>query len=342
MDRTGKIIVVSTLFSVLSILAVGLLGLASFQGAENYKCSPSQELHLDLKCHSSEVQDVVDETSKASNVENECRGSEYLGGDGQCYSIDFGPESVNTNDSDSVVGNEYQSLSIGGTGSTYDVSLSQGNTISFTDTFYPDQNISVDSSKVNDSVSIDGGNSVEIDDDYEADTDTNASTECSGDRYLAGGGGCRTDSTGYQTDVYVGKFRITDSDPIEISALPFEPEMVEFKAQAPVNGYNTDTSGSGGDGPGNYAGSMSGFVRDTGSGLTQQVISSGGSGNSINSISYYSSSSEAIGVRYGGQNGGDQGSNRYSVSSLDSDGFTLSRKEYRRNMVVIYTAYDLN
>ena len=75
--------------------------------------------------------------------------------------------------------------------------------------------------------------------------------------------------------------------------------------------------------------------------VDQQVINGGGSGNSINSISRYTSDSHCVGVRYGNQNGASNGINSATLTSFNSDGFTLNVDSYltNENLVIIYEAY---
>ena len=343
MGENTKIIFTSVVFSILAISVLSGFAYIGFNTYSDFRCGGSNYLGLDGNCHAES--EGFDRTLNA--VTNTCKGTQYLAGDGQCYQIDFNPSEMNVNDSDAVIGNEFQSLSVDSSSVNDTISLTNGSSITIDDNYAPtdsntdNQTLSVDSSGVNDSISIQGGNSVSIQDDYEANTD--AESKCSGDKYLAGNGTCVSDQVNIPTEVFIGKFTISNSASIEVSSVPFQPDMIEFHAQAPVNGYNTDQSGTGnGNTADNFAGSMTGFARDDSGSITQQVISSGGSGNSINAISYYASSSEVVGVRYGDQNGGDIGSNRFSLSSFDSDGFTLSRNEYERNMVVVFKAYKLN
>lgn len=56
---------------------------------------------------------------------------------------------------------------------------------------------------------------------------------------------------------------------------------------------------------------------------TQQVIFIGGNGNSINDISRYASSTHCVGVRFTDQDGNDLGLIEGSISSYNTNGFTL-------------------
>lgn len=69
------------------------------------------------------------------------------------------------------------------------------------------------------------------------------------------------------------------------------------------------------------------------------MIYVGGSGNSINDISRFSSSSHCIGIRYSNQNGNSLGITSASIVSFDNDGFTINVDRHADNLVVIFEAY---
>lgn len=134
---------------------------------------------------------------------------------------------------------------------------------------------------------------------------------------------------------FVGQFLVQGTGNISVTEPGFQPSAIKFEGEA-VGGQNVDRSGGGGSNDGNYAGSFTGFARDDG---TRQVIHSGGSGNSINQTSHYSSDTSCIAIRYAGQSGGQVGKLEADVSSFDSNGFTVSVSSYSQNEVIIYTAY---
>ncbi|UAB81703.1 hypothetical protein INR76_02805 [Marixanthomonas sp. SCSIO 43207] len=151
-------------------------------------------------------------------------------------------------------------------------------------------------------------------------------------------------------DVYVGKFIINStnvdaSGNIDISTIPFQPKRVTFTAYANVDEYiqNAKSSGSNNNNTKeNTFGSMKGFARvdpTVPSGISQQVIFNGGSGNSINNISRYASSSHCIGLRYTNNNGDNLGLTNASLTSFLSNGFRLDVSTLTDNVVVIYEAY---
>ncbi|WP_158211887.1 hypothetical protein [Robiginitalea sediminis] len=142
--------------------------------------------------------------------------------------------------------------------------------------------------------------------------------------------------------VWMGAFRITGTGVQTISGLPFQPSSISFTAHANVEDYNLDSDNgirNNERGIANSFGSMNGFVQDTGSGLNQQVIYVGGSGNSINDISRFSSSSHCIGLRYGDQNGTSLGITSATVTSLNADGFTINTDQFADGIVVLFQAY---
>lgn len=143
--------------------------------------------------------------------------------------------------------------------------------------------------------------------------------------------------------IHIGKFRITSTGTQTITGIPFAPDMVEFHAEAPVEGYDTEESGGANSNTtDNFTGSMTGFARNDNGTTVQQVISSGGSGNSINAIRQYSSSSRCIGITYGDQNGNEVGQVDANLSSWNNDGFDINVQSFNLDesgIVVIYKAY---
>ncbi|GAL63792.1 hypothetical protein [Algibacter lectus] len=83
---------------------------------------------------------------------------------------------------------------------------------------------------------------------------------------------------------------------------------------------------------------MQGYATNYGV-IDQQVIFNGGNGNSINDISRYASSSRAIGIRYGNQNGDNLGLTAAEVTSFNADGFTINVTDKTEDIIVIYEAY---
>ena len=91
--------------------------------------------------------------------------------------------------------------------------------------------------------------------------------------------------------------------------LPFKPSQVTFVSHANVDSLNSkgDNASNNSNTIINSFGSMNGFANASTGTLVQQVIYVGGSGNSINDIGWFSSSSHVIGVRYGNQDGNNLG-----------------------------------
>lgn len=138
-------------------------------------------------------------------------------------------------------------------------------------------------------------------------------------------------NTGWQEiltagNVYVGAFQISAAGTVDVTGIPFQPTSVTFVAQANVESFDLNSDGGTNNDQGirNSFGTMNGFARQDGATITQQVIYVGGSGNSINDISRFASSSNAIGLRYGSQNGNSLGIIRGSVTSFNTDGFSIT------------------
>ncbi|WP_459213060.1 hypothetical protein [Aquimarina rhabdastrellae] len=128
-------------------------------------------------------------------------------------------------------------------------------------------------------------------------------------------------------NVYVGAFQISSAGSLTISDLPFQPSSITFSAAANVESFNLDNdNGTGNNDRGirNSFGSMTGFARNDSGTITQQVIFIGAHGNSINDISRYASNTNAIGIRYGDQNGNSLGRITASLTSFNTNGFTLN------------------
>ncbi|PVW14302.1 hypothetical protein [Marixanthomonas spongiae] len=143
-------------------------------------------------------------------------------------------------------------------------------------------------------------------------------------------------------DVYFGKAIINSTGNIDITGIPFQPKRVVFTAYANVDSYNLNTNSSGANNNNtkeNTFGSMKGYAFEMGRTITQQVIFNGGSGNSINNISRYASSSHCIGLRYTNNNGSDLGLTNASLTSFKADGFRLNVTTLTDNVVVLYEAY---
>ena len=142
--------------------------------------------------------------------------------------------------------------------------------------------------------------------------------------------------------VYMGKAIITSTGSLVISGLPFQPKRVSFTAFANVDSYNQSTDngvGNNNSGIENAFGGMKGYAQDNSGLIDQQVIYNGGSGNSINDISKYASASHCVGLRYSNQNGSSLGITSASLSSFNSDGFTLNVDSYADSVVVLFEAY---
>ncbi len=142
--------------------------------------------------------------------------------------------------------------------------------------------------------------------------------------------------------VHMGKFIINGTGNLSITGLPFEPSQIKFTAFANVESYNLNADnqiGNNNNGIPNTFGSMAGYATNYGGTLQQQVIFNGGSGNSINDISRYASSSHSIGIRYTNQNGDNLGVTTAEVLTFNPDGFTLNIDSHVDNLVILYEAY---
>ena len=113
--------------------------------------------------------------------------------------------------------------------------------------------------------------------------------------------------------MYVGQFLINSTGNKSITGLGFKPSVVVFHFQAHVTGTDVDETGSQNANTADcYQGGGTGYANGSGN---EQCIHSGGTGNSINACSYYSSSSHCIGIRYAGQNGGKVGTPGITIAA---------------------------
>ncbi|WP_299127978.1 hypothetical protein [uncultured Winogradskyella sp.] len=145
-----------------------------------------------------------------------------------------------------------------------------------------------------------------------------------------------------QRTVHLGKFIINGSGNLTISGLPFRPSQIKFTAYANVESYdlNSDNGvGNNNTGIANAFGSMAGFASNTSGSILEQVIYGGGSGNSINDISRYASSTHCIGLRFSNQNGNSLGITSATLNSFNPNGFTLNVDSFADSIVVLYEAY---
>jgi len=138
--------------------------------------------------------------------------------------------------------------------------------------------------------------------------------------------------------VYTGSFIISAMGNKTISEIPFTPSQVTFTAYANVDSANLDKSSESGKNSNTFQntfGGMQGYANE----VSQAVIFVGGSANSINNISRYSSTSHCIGVRYTNQDGGSLGRTTAAFTAFTTTGFTIDVDEFKGGLIVLYTAY---
>lgn len=137
-----------------------------------------------------------------------------------------------------------------------------------------------------------------------------------------------------------GKTIITGTGNITIN-VGFRPKRITFTAYANIESYTLDAVGSSANNKDNAFGFMRGYANDTGVGIEQQVINGGGSGESINNISRYSSPLHCIGMRYANQDAVKLGLTTARVTSFTATGFVLNVDSFltNENLVVIYEAH---
>jgi hypothetical protein len=144
-------------------------------------------------------------------------------------------------------------------------------------------------------------------------------------------------------NVYSGFFVISGSGSITVSGLPFQPRNITFVAHANVESINLNSDNgtrNNESGLPNAFGTSNGFARDDSGSIAQQNIYIGSSGNSINDISRFASSSHCVGIRYSSQNGDNLGETTAALTAFTSDGFTINVDSFADGLVVLYTAYN--
>ena len=144
-------------------------------------------------------------------------------------------------------------------------------------------------------------------------------------------------------NVHSGFFIVSATGNVTVSGIPFQPRNITFVAHAnvEVQNLNSDNATRNNEsGLPNSFGTSNGFARDDNGSITQQNIYIGGSGNSINDISRFASSSHCVGIRYGNQNGDNLGETTVALTTFNSDGFTMNVDSFADGLIVLFTAYN--
>jgi hypothetical protein len=141
---------------------------------------------------------------------------------------------------------------------------------------------------------------------------------------------------------HFGKFIINAAGNINIIGLPFRPSKVKFTAYTNIDTENLDNDnavGNNNNGIPNTFGSTNGYAIEISGVINEQCIFIGGNGNSINDITRYASNSHCLGLRYANQNGDSLGKTTATLTSFDTNGFTLNVDQYSDGVIVLYEAY---
>jgi|TARA_B110000014_G_C20117078_1_gene590320 hypothetical protein len=141
---------------------------------------------------------------------------------------------------------------------------------------------------------------------------------------------------------HFGKFIINAAGNINITGLPFRPSKVKFTAYTNIDTENLDNDNAVGDnnnGIPNTFGSTNGYAIEISGVINEQCIFIGGNANSINDITRYASNSHCLGLRYANQNGNSLGKTTATLTSFDTNGFTLNIDQYSDGVIVLYEAY---
>lgn len=140
----------------------------------------------------------------------------------------------------------------------------------------------------------------------------------------------------------IGTILIDETGDYSVSGLGFTPSKIKFSAVLPIDGEDTTLTGSGNED--GFSGIQLGFAKDDDGTTVEQSMCTGGSGNSINNIRAVSSSSHCIYVEYADEDGNEIATIGVTLSSWDSDGFTLDCDTYSSvdnvdGLLVMYEAY---
>jgi len=148
-----------------------------------------------------------------------------------------------------------------------------------------------------------------------------------------------------QQGIEFGTITIAGTGEISLTGFGFSPKRVKFdgavgvssddeERAAPENSSNED----------NVTGTMFGYAANRDGTTAQQVHASVLSGNSVNAIRTYASSTECIGISYSDEDGAEVGQIRATLKSWDSDGFTINVAEFSGmsnlgQQQIMFTAY---
>jgi len=141
---------------------------------------------------------------------------------------------------------------------------------------------------------------------------------------------------------YVGKFQITAAGTISITGLPFKPTTLTFTAYANIESDSLNSDNAVGNNSNSIANSfnyMKGYARNDNGIISEQVMCSGGNGSSINDISRYASPHHSIGIRYANNNGDNLGLTSATVTSFNSNGFTINVDAFTDGLLIIFEAH---
>ncbi|EAS20416.1 hypothetical protein BBFL7_01302 [Flavobacteria bacterium BBFL7] len=130
-----------------------------------------------------------------------------------------------------------------------------------------------------------------------------------------------------QPQVFFGTILISASGTITIEDLPFQPKAIEFTAINRIQGVNDGEYRSASNNSNDIrmaGGHTIGYAQDNGSGIDQQVISTGANGSSINNIGTYSSTSHCIAAYFVNNNGEPIHDNGSPTGGTDEQGGLIS------------------
>ncbi len=173
-------------------------------------------------------------------------------------------------------------------------------------------------------------------------------------------------TTNSQSNFYMGTMVITSAGVQTVTGVGFRPRTVEFVAVNRVKGVNAGAGRSSTNNSNDIrmaGGYTTGYARNNGGAINQQVIAFGFSGSSLNNIGTYSSSSHCLAAYFVDNNGSPVSNNgssgtgggttqegliRASFTNFDADGFRINvdrflnpatPAESTNPIVVIYKAY---
>lgn len=145
-----------------------------------------------------------------------------------------------------------------------------------------------------------------------------------------------------EPQVFIGRVVINAAGSQTIMGIPFRPTSIEFTAisntETENGGHVRSTNANNKD---NSVGYTFGYAKSiaTSPFIEQIAISGAGSGASINRVGNYSSTNHCFAAQFVNQEAIDQGRTSGSLTSFNTNGFTINVTDFRDPIVLLFKAY---